>query len=169
MHKDQQNPKPNIMTFIKSLPILAAGIFMALNSSSQAKSSVTDYLGLAKPISFDNLKEIAGAKVAELKQLKETNPMVNYHTFAKGDEIMLDYLLSQNTPDGKDISILERNVYRYKKFKDRNGKVALLLFAVSERAYGNDVDKFLLGLKANRLALPIAVAAFKLPELTISK
>ena len=60
-------------------------------------------------------------------------------------------------------------MYRYKKIKDRNGKVALLLVAVSERAYGNDVDKFLSGLKTNRLDLPNAVGAFKIPELTISK
>jgi hypothetical protein len=116
-----------------------------------------------------DLKEVVSAKIAELKQLKESNPMINYQAFEKNGEIMLDFLLSQATPDGKQLSILERNVYRYKNITDQNGKKALLLFAVSERAYGADIDRFLAGLKSKRMDLLNAVGGFKIPPVTIAR
>ncbi len=114
-----------------------------------------------------NLKDIVASKLSELKKMKESNPVVNYQTFGKGDEIMLDFLLSQNTPNGKYLSVVERNVYRYKNVIDKNGQKAVLLFAVSERAYGDDIDKFLANLKAHRLNLLNLVGAFNIPDIRI--
>ena len=197
---------------MKYLSILLAGV-LPFFSLGQANNAAKDYLGLAKPISFENaiyhlvwtshpteqyykqeylvkgeslekfrklvtvdvlvgdidLKEVVSAKIAELKQLKESNPMINYQAFEKNGEIMLDFLLSQATPDGKQLSILERNVYRYKNITDQNGKKALLLFAVSERAYGADIDRFLAGLKSKRMDLLNAVGGFKIPPVTIAR
>jgi hypothetical protein len=113
--------------------------------------------------------DLAKAKIAELKQLKETNPLVNHEIFQKNGEIIIDFLLSENSRDGKSINIIERNVYRYKDITDKNGKKGVMLFGVSERGYGNDVDVFLASLKKNKAALTNAVAAFVLPELTIKK
>ena len=79
---------------------------------------------------------------------------------------MLDFLISENSADGKKVNILERNVYRYKAVTDQNGKKAVILFAASERAYGNEVDAFLLALKTNKSTLQNAVAAFTLPQVT---
>ena len=115
------------------------------------------------------LKDVVAAKVAELKKMKASNPVVNYETFEKDGEVMLDFLVSENTPDGKYLSIVERNVYRYKSVVDKNGQKGVLLFGVSERAYGDDIDKFFPNLKAHRFDLINLVGAFDLPEITIAK
>lgn len=115
------------------------------------------------------LDDVIASKIAELEKIKATNPVVNYQTFEKDDEIMLDFLLSQNTADGKGLAVVERNVYRYKNVTDKNGQKALLLFAVSERAYKGDIAKFFADLKDNRFDLINAVGAFNIPEITISK
>ena len=115
------------------------------------------------------LKDVVATKVAELKKMKISNPVVNYETFEKDGEIMLDFLVSANTPDGKYLSIVERNVYRYKSVVDKNGQKGVLLFGVSERAYGNDIDKFFPNLKEHRFDLINLVGAFEIPEITITK
>ncbi|MEP7236339.1 MAG: hypothetical protein ABI685_00675 [Ferruginibacter sp.] len=113
--------------------------------------------------------DLAQTKIAELKQMKLTNPIVNYEVFQKNGEYILDFLLSENTPDGKKINILERNVYRYKEVTDKNGKKAVMLFGASERAYGNDADTYLSALKKTKSTLTNAVAAYVIPQLTIKK
>ncbi|MEP7255365.1 MAG: hypothetical protein ABI666_06290 [Ferruginibacter sp.] len=125
--------------------------------------SVEVLLGDAKPA------DLAKTKINELNQLKQTNPIVNYETFQKNGEVILDFLLSQNSPDGKKIIILERNVYRYKAVTDKNGKKGVMLFGISERSYGNDADTFLSALKKNKSVLINAVAAFNIPEISIKK
>jgi hypothetical protein len=115
------------------------------------------------------LQDVVSAKVAELKKMKETNPVVNYEVFEKDGEVMLDFILSANTPDGKYLSVVERNVYRYKALKEKNGQKCVLLFGVSERAYGDDIDIFLPKLKENRFDLINLVGEFQLPEITIKK
>lgn len=115
------------------------------------------------------LKDVVSAKVAELKKMKETNPVVNYEIFEKDNEVMIDFLVSANTPDGKYLSVVERNVYRYKSIKEKNGQKCVLLFAVSERAYGDDIDNFFPKLKEHRFDLINLVGQFELPEITIKK
>jgi hypothetical protein len=82
---------------------------------------------------------------------------------------MLDFVLSANTPDGKHISIVERNVYRYKAFTDKSGKKGILLFGISTRGYGNGTNDFFASLKANRKALVDQLAKYTIPEITIAK
>jgi hypothetical protein len=101
--------------------------------------------------------------------VRPSNPVVNYEVFEKDGEVMLDFILSANTPDGKYLSVVERNVYRYKALKEKNGQKCVLLFGVSERAYGDDIDIFLPKLKENRFDLINLVGEFQLPEITIKK
>jgi hypothetical protein len=115
------------------------------------------------------LKDVVAAKTAELKKMKATNPLVNYDMFQKNGEYLLDFLLSANSPDRKTIDIVERNLYRYKTFVDISGNKGILLFAVSVRSYGNDIDAFLKALKTNKALLLNEVAQFKIPAVTISK
>ena len=110
--------------------------------------------------------DLVNAKIAELKILKETNPVVNYETFQKNGEYMLDFLISENASDGK-INILERNVYRYKSGVDKTGKKYVMLFGVSERSYGSESDSFLNALKKTRSVLTNAVATFLIPKITL--
>ena len=113
--------------------------------------------------------DLAQAKIAELKKMKETNPIVNYEVFQKNGEIIVDFLLSENSPDGKKINIIERNVYRYKAIVDK-GQNGVMLFAVSERAYGDAAaDAFLSSLKKTKSVLTNSVAAFALPKISVKK
>jgi len=115
------------------------------------------------------LKDVVAIKIAELKKLKLTNPVVNYEAFEKDGEIILDFLVSENTPNGKYLNIVERNVYRYKSVTDRDGQKYTLLFGVSERAYGDDIDNFLPHLKVYKSYLLNLVGAFEIPQLSIAK
>ena len=115
-----------------------------------------------------NVRNTVAAKLDELKKMKETNPVINYEAIdnpATG-EYMIDFLLTANAPNGT-ITIVERNVYRYKAFTDKKGNKGIMLFGVSTRGYGTDVTKFLTGLKANRKDGMNKVAAYKMPELNI--
>ncbi len=117
-------------------------------------------IGDAQPL------DLVNAKINELKQMKQSNPMVNYETFQKSGEIILDFLVSDNSADGKKVNILERNVYRYRSVTDKNGKNAVMLFGASERAYGNEVDVFLSALKNTKSILLNAVAAYPVPAIS---
>ncbi len=118
-----------------------------------------------------NIKDRVDAKIAELTKMKETNPMVQFQTFnnPKLGEYMIDFLLSANTPDGKALSIVERNVYKYKLFTNAYGQKGVMLFGVSTRSYGDEIDKFFASLKTSKTALVNDVAAFKIPEIMILK
>ncbi len=105
--------------------------------------------------------------MAELKRMKESDPMINSEMFEKDGEIMLDFLVSENMLDRKELSIIERNVYRYRSFTGVNGKEGVLLFGVIERAYREDINNFLLSLKEKRFNLPNAAGAFVIPEINI--
>lgn len=122
-------------------------------------------------VSNKSIKDVVAEKIAELKKMKLSNPVVNYETFdnTASGEYMLDFILSANTPDGKHISIVERNVYRYKTFTDKSGNKGIMLFGVSTRGYGNDIDSFFAALKTNKKELVNQVAKYKLPEINIAK
>lgn len=113
--------------------------------------------------------DLANAKMNELKQLKTTNPLINYEIFQKNGEIILDFLISQNAANGGKVLIIERNVYRYKNFTGKNGQKGVMLFGASERAYEKDVDAFLSLLKKNKAVLLNAVAAFTLPQISVKE
>ncbi len=113
--------------------------------------------------------DLAKAKMDELKQLKATNPIINYDIFQKNGEVILDFLISENAADGKKVNIIERNVYRYKSFSGKNGQKGVMLFGASERAYGNNVDTFLSSLKKDKPTLLNAVAAFMLPQISLKE
>ena len=116
------------------------------------------------------LKDVIAAKIAELKKIKESNPIVNYEIIhnPKTNEYILDFLLTANASDGS-ISIIERNVYRYKSFTYKVNKNAVMLFGVSNRAYGAAAaDQLLVSLKKTRKDLINKVSQFKMPDIKIS-
>lgn len=112
------------------------------------------------------LKDAIGQKVGELQEMNKTNPAINYKILEKGEEYILDFLISQNSKDGKEILIAERNVYRYKLINDGKNK-GILLFAVSERGYEKNMDEFFTNLKNNSSQLIEIVGNYKLPDIEI--
>ena len=109
-------------------------------------------------------KEIMDAQIDKLKNLKSSNPYVNFDMFSKDGEYLLDFLLTDKADSP---GIVERNVYRYKPLKDGEGRDIVVLFGVSERAYGPDIDPFISGLKGNLSSLRDAVASYSIPELSL--
>ena len=115
-----------------------------------------------------NIKNVVGDKVAELKQMKASNPVVNYEVISnpKTGEYMIDFLLSANNADGT-MSVVERNVYRYKTFTDKAGHQGVQLFGVSTRSYGAGIDNFFAALKTNRKDLVNKVSVYNMPQVKI--
>ena len=114
------------------------------------------------------VKAAVAQKLAELKQLKAANPLVNYSSVnnPKSGEYMIDFVLTANTPNGS-VNIVERNVYRYKTFVDKAGHKGVVLFGISSRAYGAGVAPFFASLKSTQNDLVKKVNLFKIPEINI--
>ncbi|AZA82663.1 hypothetical protein C1637_20575 [Chryseobacterium lactis] len=112
------------------------------------------------------ITDIVDQKVSELEKMKKINPIVNYQVLENNGEYILDFLISENSQDGKDILIAERNVYRYKAITKNNNK-GILLFAVSERGYKENMDQFLNNLKKNPSKLIETVGNYQLPDIEI--
>lgn len=119
-----------------------------------------------------NLEDIANAKVDELRELQKTNPVVNYQSFTnrKTGEFMLDFIITENSPDGQYIDMAERSIYRYVTVTAKSGQQCGVLFGVITRSYGENVDPFMAVLRSKaRLDLMRNVGVFKIPEITIPK
>jgi hypothetical protein len=112
------------------------------------------------------LKNVVDAKITELKSLGATNHFISYEKFYNDEknEYLLDFVITQNSPDNKSALIAERNVYRYKKLASNNG---IMLFAISTRSYGADTKAFLAAVKSDRKTLVDKMRAFSLPSVNV--
>ncbi|OBX25834.1 hypothetical protein LX77_03110 [Gelidibacter algens] len=113
-------------------------------------------------------KTAVANKLAELKQMKAANPLVQFSEInnPNSGEYMIEFVLTANAADGT-VTIAERNVYRYKSYAGKSGKKGVVLFAVSSRAYGKEVPAFFSSLKTSQNSLVKKVMSFKFPEITI--
>ncbi|HEV2507124.1 MAG TPA: hypothetical protein VGV39_28895 [Mesorhizobium sp.] len=108
-----------------------------------------------------------GAQVDMLKKRKASDPLVNFDVLQNNatKEVLLDFILSGR--DSKGEPIVEWNAYRYAPYKDASGKSGVLLFAISQRAYGDESSTaFLRSLKQLRPAQRAALAKADLPKPT---
>lgn len=110
-------------------------------------------------------EQAVSIQVKKLEELKKSNPVVNYRVMEKGDEFILDFLMSENSADGESINIIERNVYRYLPLKG-SGQKGVVLFAISERAYDN-IESFLNQLKEDSYELINTVGGYTVPKVVI--
>lgn len=117
------------------------------------------------------LEDVVANKLAELTKLQKENPVIQFKSYDNSNtgEHIIDFLLSANEPDGKHLSLVERNVYHYKYLVDKSGKKGILLFGTSTRSYGHDIYKFFADLKEHREDMIIKVGDFSIPEITIAK
>lgn len=135
--------------------------------SSNEKIEKYNTLALIEFVKGDfDLKDIVDQKVSELEKMKQSNPVVNYKTYENKGEYIVDFLMSENSKDGKEILIAERNIYRYKVITV-NGSKGVLLFAISERGYKENMDQFFNNLKNNSTHLIEVVGNYKLPDVQL--
>lgn len=110
-------------------------------------------------------KDVLSGLVNSLENSKKQNPVINYKVYEKNNEYMIDFIMSENSQDGKEVLILERNVYRYFRINTPNRK-GILLFGVSDRAYTKkEMDNMFSVLKNNKLELVNKVAKIEVPKI----
>ena len=105
----------------------------------------------------------AAAQANMLNKRKATDPTVNFAVVKnpKNGEIILDFILSAQSPKGEDV--VEWNAYRYATLRGKGGESGVLLFGISRRAYGDGATSFLRKLKSTRPAEINALASYPLP------
>ena len=110
-------------------------------------------------------KDVLSSLANSLENSKKQNPVINYKVYEKNNEYMIDFIMSENSQDGKEILILERNVYRYFRINTPKRK-GILLFGVSDRAYTKkEMDNMFSVLKNNKLELVNKVAKIEVPKI----
>ena len=112
-----------------------------------------------------NPKDVLSGLANSLENSKKQNPVINYKVYEKNNEYMIDFIMSENSQDGKEVLILERNVYRYFRINTPKRK-GILLFGVSDRAYTKkEMDNMFSVLKNNKFELVNKVAKIEVPKI----
>ena len=110
-------------------------------------------------------KDVLSSLANSLENSKKQNPVINYKVYEKNNEYMIDFIMSENSQDGKEILILERNVYRYFRINTPKRK-GVLLFGVSDRAYTKkEMDNMFSVLKNKKLDLVNKVIQIEVPKI----
>ena len=110
-------------------------------------------------------KDVLSGLVNSLENSKKQNPVINYKVYEKNNEYMIDFIMSENSQDGKEVLILERNVYRYFRINTPKRK-GILLFGVSDRAYTKkEMDNMFSVLKNKKLDLVNKVIQIEVPKI----
>ena len=110
-------------------------------------------------------KDVLSSLVNNLENSKKQNPIINYQMYEREDEYILDFITSKNSQDGKEVLILERNVYRYFRINTPKRK-GVLLFGVSDRAYTKkEMDNMFSILKNKKLDLVNKVIQIEVPKI----
>ncbi|MDV3249828.1 hypothetical protein DevBK_00650 [Devosia sp. BK] len=111
------------------------------------------------------LTEVVGAQAAMVEQRKGSDPVANYAVFDNPDngEYLLDFLLSAKDENGE--FTLEWNGYRYVE-GEFDGQKGSMLFAISERAYGDAASEaFLRNLREFKAQHLSQLTEAELPQL----
>ena len=110
-------------------------------------------------------KDAISNNVNNLENSKKQNPIINYQMYEREDEYILDFITSKNSQDGKEVLILERNVYRYFRINTPKRK-GVLLFGISDRAYTKkEMDNMFSILKNKKLDLVNKVIQIEVPKI----
>ena len=110
-------------------------------------------------------KDVLSGLANSLENSKKQNLVINYKVYEKNNEYMIDFIMSENSQDGKEVLILERNVYRYFRINTPKRK-GVLLFGVSDRAYTKkEMDNMFSVLKNKKLDLVNKVIQIEAPKI----
>lgn len=134
--------------------------------AGQTSDKFTTMLLLEVATGDFTLADLVKAKTAELDQRKKTDQTTNYAVIQNPTtgEYLLDFVISQGTGA---TSIVEWNVYRYSKLKDKAGAKGVQLMGYSKRAYGDTGTAFLKQLKTARTADINTMSTYKVPEVKL--
>ena len=110
-------------------------------------------------------KDVLSGLANSLENSKKQNPVINYKVYEKNNEYMIDFIMSENSQDGKEVLILERNVYRYFRINTPKRK-GVLLFGISDRAYTKkEMDNMFSVLKNKKLDLVNKIIQIEVPKI----
>lgn len=84
--------------------------------------------------------DVVNAKIAELEERKKTDIVTNYLVAENNGEYILEFIVSDGTPEALDC--VEVDVHYYRQMTIDGKKASVLLF-YSERAYGDDIIPFM--------------------------
>ncbi len=123
---------------------------------------MVDYLLIDTPAKY-----IVGVKINEIRERKKTDAVANFlvQKNEKTGEYLLDFIMSDG--GGGKSSVVELNAYHYKNYTDKAGHKGVLLFALSKRAYGDDVMPFLRNLKSERQNIIKTMAEASFPGVEV--
>jgi hypothetical protein len=112
-------------------------------------------------------KYMVAVKYNEIVERKKTDAVANLmiKKNPQNGEYIMDFILSEGT--GSNISTVELNAYRYKNYTDKGGHKGVLLFALSKRAYGDDVAPFIRNLKFERQDIIKAITDADFPGVEV--
>jgi hypothetical protein len=113
------------------------------------------------------VKNAVKQKLQELDKRKKTDPICNYQVTEgpDGKEFMVDFLLGESK--GEEMTIVEFNVYRFKQVDLGDKKKGILIYALSKRAYGDDITFFLKNLGKDRTDLLNAMISSAIPAVKL--
>lgn len=98
------------------------------------------------------------AKIAELEERKQTDPLTNYVVAENDGEYILEFMVSDSNKG--EINTVEADVHYYKPMTI-NGKKASVLFFYSCRGYGDDIMPFIQSIPDRRNAWYTGMSNFK--------
>ena len=112
-------------------------------------------------------KDAVNQKINELITRKKTDSTCNYQVTESpdGKEFLVDFLLGESK-DGL-MKIVEFNVYHYKQIQISKKQKAIIIFAFSKRAYGDDITPFLKSLGKDRIEYLNKMISTEIPTVTI--
>ncbi len=112
------------------------------------------------------LEEAVQKKTIELEERKKIDPTCNYlvNESPDGKEFLIDFILGESK--GNKMTISEFNIYHYKQISVNNQN-AIIVYAYSKRAYGDNITPFLKNLKNDRTELLNEMIVAKVPTVQI--
>ncbi len=113
-------------------------------------------------------KKLLEIKENEMSSRKKTDPVVSFERFENEQigEWLLDFRLSDSK--GEKPNVVERNLFRYKNHVAKSGKKGILLFGVSQRAYGDGITSFLASVKASQINDINKLTQYVIPNININ-
>ena len=114
-----------------------------------------------------SIEKAVQQKISELKKRQKTDATCKFLVTESpdGKEFIVDFLMGESK-DGL-MTVVEFNVYRYKKIKIDKNKEGLLVFAYSKRSYGEDITSFYKSLKTDRKKHLNEMISFNLPKIKL--